>query len=41
VKEAGGRCSDAAGSSRIDTGSAVFTNGHLHTDVLTLLNDST
>jgi fructose-1,6-bisphosphatase/inositol monophosphatase family enzyme len=40
VEEAGGRCTDAAGGSRIDSGSAVFTNGHVHTGVLELLDAS-
>ena len=34
VEEAGGRFSDAAGESRIDSGSAVTSNGLLHDELL-------
>jgi histidinol-phosphatase len=34
VEEAGGRFSDAAGESRIDSGSAITSNGHLHDELL-------
>ena len=35
VEEAGGRFSDRAGSSRIDSGSAIASNGLLHDELLT------
>jgi histidinol-phosphatase len=34
VEEAGGRFSDAAGQSRIDSGTAVTSNGLLHEELL-------
>ncbi len=34
VEEAGGRFSDAAGESRIDSGSAITSNGLLHDELL-------
>lgn len=34
VEEAGGRFSDASGASRIDGGTAISSNGHLHDAVL-------
>jgi histidinol-phosphatase len=34
VEEAGGRFSDLRGKRRIDTGGAVFTNGHIHSALL-------
>jgi histidinol-phosphatase len=34
VEEAGGRFSDAVGESRIDSGSAVTSNGLLHDELL-------
>lgn len=37
VEEAGGRYTDLAGRPRIDTGSALFTNGSLHPAVLDAL----
>ena len=37
VEEAGGRFTDFAGARRIDGGSAVSSNGHLHDAVLTAL----
>jgi histidinol-phosphatase len=37
VEEAGGRFSDASGASRIDSGSAVTSNGLLHEELLTAL----
>jgi histidinol-phosphatase len=38
VEEAGGRFSDAAGESRIDSGSAITSNGLLHDDLLAAVN---
>jgi histidinol-phosphatase len=37
VEEAGGRFSDAAGQSRIDSGSAVTSNGLLHEELLSAI----
>ena len=37
VTEAGGRFTTLAGDSRLDAGSAVYTNGHLHNDLLRLV----
>ncbi|MFX0574748.1 inositol monophosphatase family protein [Nocardia nepalensis] len=37
VEEAGGRFSDLQGKRRIGSGAAVFTNGHLHEEVLDFL----
>ncbi|WP_188986351.1 histidinol-phosphatase [Saccharopolyspora thermophila] len=37
VEEAGGRFTDLAGEARYDGGTALSTNGHLHTDALRLL----
>jgi histidinol-phosphatase len=37
VEEAGGRFTDAAGERRIDTGTAVSSNGRLHEDLLAAL----
>jgi histidinol-phosphatase len=34
VEEAGGRFSDAAGESRIDSGTAITSNGLLHDELL-------
>jgi histidinol-phosphatase len=34
VEEAGGRCTDLRGASRIDTGDVISTNGRLHDDVV-------
>jgi len=38
VEEAGGRFSDAAGESRIDSGSAITSNGLLHDELLAAVN---
>jgi histidinol-phosphatase len=38
LPEAGGRFSDYTGAARADGGTGVATNGHLHDDVLRLLN---
>jgi histidinol phosphatase-like enzyme (inositol monophosphatase family) len=38
VGEAGGRFSDYTGAARADGGNGVATNGHIHDDVLALLN---
>jgi len=38
VEEAGGRFSDASGAPRIDTGSAITSNGLLHEELLALLS---
>ena len=38
VEEAGGRFSDASGASRIDTGSAITSNGLLHDELLAALS---
>ena len=40
VEEAGGRFSDASGESRIDSGSAVTSNGFLHEELLLALSTS-
>jgi histidinol-phosphatase len=37
VEEAGGRFSDAAGESRIDSGTAITSNGLLHDELLTAI----
>jgi len=34
VEEAGGRFSDFSGESRIDRGTGVSSNGHLHEELL-------
>ena len=39
VEEAGGRFSDLGGESRIDSGSAVASNGHIHDEFLAALNE--
>ncbi len=39
VEEAGGRFSDRTGASRIDEGSAVTSNGHLHHELITAVAD--
>lgn len=39
IEEAGGRYSDWNGESRIDTGSAIASNGHLHEQVLAMVSD--
>ena len=38
VEEAGGRFSDAGGESRIDSGSAITSNGLLHDELLAAVN---
>ncbi len=38
VEEAGGRFTDVTGASRVDGGSALSTNGHLHDEVLAQLS---
>jgi len=38
VEEAGGRFSDAAGESRMDSGSAITSNGLLHDELLAAVN---
>ena len=40
VEEAGGRFSDFSGESRIDGGSAVSSNGHLHDELLAVVEPS-
>jgi histidinol-phosphatase len=37
VEEAGGRFSDFAGAARLDSGSAITSNGLLHDDLLASL----
>jgi histidinol-phosphatase len=37
VEEAGGRFTDLSGDARIDTRGAVFSNGHLHRDLVAVL----
>jgi histidinol-phosphatase len=39
VEEAGGRFSNLDGESRIDSGSAVASNGHIHDELLAALNE--
>ena len=34
VEEAGGRFTDAAGETRVDGGTAISSNGHLHEELL-------
>ncbi len=34
VEEAGGRFTDAAGDTRVDAGTAISSNGHLHEELL-------
>jgi histidinol-phosphatase len=34
VEEAGGRCTDLRGESRIDAGDVISTNGLVHDDVV-------
>jgi histidinol-phosphatase len=40
VEEAGGRFSDAGGASRIDTGTAISSNGLLHDQLLAAVRAS-
>jgi histidinol-phosphatase len=34
VEESGGRFSDLRGERRVDTGGAIFSNGHIHSALL-------
>jgi len=40
MAEAGGRFSDLSGACRLDGGSGVATNGHIHTELLQVLSGS-
>lgn len=40
IEEAGGRFSDFAGDARLDSGTALTSNGHLHDELLATLTDS-
>ena len=39
VEEAGGRFSDHAGGTRLDTRRAVYSNGHHHEEIVAALRD--